>query len=68
MLLLDGTGRTSYRLTRVASQPERWANNPNVRHDGCGIAFSVGVGPATVSNASGTFGGVHVLEFHECRD
>ncbi|MBW2268746.1 MAG: hypothetical protein JRH16_09220 [Deltaproteobacteria bacterium] len=67
MLRLDGTGKTSYRLTHVAAEPERWANNPNVSHDGCTVAFSMGVGPATTSNASGTFGGVNVIEFHECR-
>jgi hypothetical protein len=68
MLRLDGTGKRSYRLTHVAAEPERWANNPHVSRDGCGIAFSIGVGPATMSNATGTFGGVSVIEFHECRD
>lgn len=68
MLRLDGTGKTSHRLTHVADQPERWANNPNVRDDGCAIAYSIGVGPATASHASGRFGGVEVIEFHECRD
>lgn len=68
MLELDGTGKTSRRLTHVSDQPERWANNPNVRGDGCAIAYSIGVGPATASHASGRFGGVEVIEFHECSD
>jgi hypothetical protein len=68
MLRLDGTGKTSYRVTHVSAQPERWANNPNVSDDGCAIAYSIGIGPATASHASGRFGGVDVLEFHECNE
>lgn len=67
MLRLDGTGKTAYRLTHAASETQ-WANNPNVRQDGCAIAYSLGVGPTSLDNATGTFGGVRILEFFHCAD
>lgn len=67
MLRLDGTGETAYRLTHAAGKLQ-WANNPNVRHDGCAIAYSTGIGPTTLDKATGTFGGVHILEFFQCAD
>lgn len=66
MLRLDGTGRTAYRLTHEADQPERWANNPNVSANGCNVAYSIGLGPTTATNATGTFGGVSMIEFYQC--
>lgn len=65
MLRLDGTGTTAYRLTHAAGE-RQWANNPNVRQDGCAIAYSIGIGPTSLHNATGTFGGVRILEFFRC--
>ena len=68
MLGIDGTGKKSYRLSHVARDPERWANNPNVSPDGCGVTYSIGVGPSTTSNLTGTFGGVQTIEFFQCKE